>query len=125
MSFVGSILEIIFETINALLIAFWPYLTILLIFVVIGLLRAHAIILFIITSMVTSIINIIIFIFPPNEITAAFDVTIKLISIASINNIIGLIFYVESSRAPIWVDFVIIGVASIILFLYVKFKDEF
>ncbi|MFH0767753.1 MAG: hypothetical protein V1920_06640 [Bacillota bacterium] len=121
----GSILEIIFETINTLLIAFWPYLTILLIFVVIGLLRVHAIIVFIITSMVTSIINIIIFIFPPNEITAAFDVTIKVISIASINNIIGLIFYVESSRAPIWVDFVIIGVASIILFLYVKFKDEF
>jgi hypothetical protein len=36
-----------------------------------------------------------------------------------------LIFYVESSRAPILVDFIIIGVASIILFLYIKFKDEF
>ncbi|RJX23869.1 MAG: hypothetical protein C4537_07795 [Acholeplasma sp.] len=125
MSLVGSILEIIFEMINAFLYAFWPYLTVLLIFVGIGLLRAHAVILFIISSMATSIINIIVFIFPPNEITAAFDVTVKLISIASINNIIDLIFYVESSRAPILVDFIIIGVASIILFLYIKFKDEF
>lgn len=123
MALIGALLEFIFQSIDAILVAFWPYLTVLLIFAAIGLLKAHSIILFIISSVVTSIFNIILFILPTTDTTTAIDVTLKLVSIASVNNIVGLIFYVESARSPIWIDFVIVSLSSLVLFIYIKVKD--
>jgi len=117
--FAGIIVDII-EIVLQLLGAFGPIFgPVLFAVVIIALSRKHFILAFLGTSVLSSVINIICWIFPNS--TTGLATGNQLLSLATIQNAIDLVIYTEMSTWGIGADFLIIVLGGISIFLYVRY----
>lgn len=120
---ISEILKVEFEIIEALILVLWPYITVLLIVTIIYSLSVHSIILFALITIITSLSNIILWLFPFSDTIQSMHSTFKFISIASINNIVDLIVFTETQGLPIWIDFLTVFVGTALLYFYIKLQQ--
>jgi len=73
--------------------------------------------------MLSAAINIFVWTFPNLEISNSLNAGNNLLSIATIQNIIDLLIHSYTSSLPMWSNFIVLLVGSIITFIYFKFLD--
>lgn len=80
--------------------------------------RKHFILAFLFTSALSSLINIIIWIFPNHTETLAAGN--QLLNLATLQNIIDIIIYAEMSTWGVWTNFIILPISIVLSYLYLK-----
>ena len=109
-------IEIVLQVIGAFGPVFGP---ILFAVVIIVLSRKHFVLAFLGTSVLSSVINIICWIFPNS--TTGLATGNQLLSLATIQNAIDLVIYAEMSSWGIGADILIVVLGGLSIFLYTKF----
>ena len=110
-----DILNIIFQFISAFGSILGPSVFAL---IIIAISRKHFILAFLGTSVLSSLISVICWIFPNH--TAGLAAGNQLLNLATIQNAVDLIIYAQTSSWSIGWDFAIVGVGSLLIFLYIK-----